>query len=126
MAFRTENHDDLQLFRNRLWFLMSKSGYDAAKKLAAALIKRGLVSVRHADYTPGDAWDPLQEQKDIEATRKKVERHLNADTADALQGEFARAYFQLFGCSADFLFGFWYPLQKSKSFSLVLPPPSSG
>ena len=106
MAFRTENHDDLQLFRNRLWFLMSKSGYDAAKKLAAALIKRGLVSVRHADYTPGDAWDPLQEQKDIEATRKKVERHLNADTADALQGEFARAYCQLFGCSADLLFGF--------------------
>ena len=106
MAFRTENHDDMKLFKNRLWFLMSGTGYDTAGKLAAALIGRGLVSVRHADYTPGDAWDPLQEKKDIEATRKKVERHLNADTADALQGEFVRAYCQLFNCSADFLFGF--------------------
>lgn len=106
MAFKSENHDDMKLFKNRLWILMTESGYDTAGKLAAALIERGLVSVRHADYMPGVALDPLQSKKDIEATRKKVERHLNADTADALQGEFARAYCQLFGCSADFLFGF--------------------
>ena len=37
MAIRTENHDDLSLFKNRLWKLMEDRGYGAPRELAEAL-----------------------------------------------------------------------------------------
>lgn len=106
MAFKSDNHDDLSLFRNRLWKLMSDKGINTAKALAIQLLENNLVEteIRYKK-------DKVLSEKDIQGrkidtTKKKIEKHLNSDSALDLQGEFAIAYCTFFKCSADYLFGF--------------------
>lgn len=47
----------------------------------------------------------LNKANAIGSVEKKIQVHLNADKADRLQGEFVVAYYEFFGCSADYLFG---------------------
>ena len=51
MAFKSENHEDMSLFKNRLWKLMENSGVFTAKGLAKKLYKEKLVIVKHRDTT---------------------------------------------------------------------------
>lgn len=103
MAIRTENHDDLSQFRNRLWALMSRKGYDTPQKLARALLDAGLVSVNSKpnEYTT----DEEIRKNAIGSVEKKITKHLQSSTMTKIQGEYIVAYCKHFGCSADYLFG---------------------
>lgn len=102
MAYRTEDHSDLSLFKNRLWKLMEAHGIYTAKELAKELYHNGLVSVKQK---PNYESIEKNEGNAIGAVEKKIQVHLKSDTTDKLQGEYVSAYCRLFSCSADFLFG---------------------
>ena len=104
MAIRTENHDDLTQFGNRLWTLMSKEGYDTPRKLAIALFDANLVSVNSKpnDYTT----DEEIRKNAIGSVEKKITKHLHSSAMTNVQGEYIVAYCTHFGCSADYLFGY--------------------
>lgn len=104
MAIRTENHDNLTQFGNRLWALMNKKGYDTPRKLAIALFDDGLVSVnsRSNDFTT----DEEIRKNAIGSVEKKIMKHLHASTMTNVQGEYIVAYCEHFHCSADYLFGY--------------------
>lgn len=104
MAIRTENHDDLTQFGNRLWALMSKNGYDTPRKLAIALFDAGLVTVNSKanDYTT----DEVIRKNAIGSVEKKIAKHLHASAMTNVQGEYIVAYSSHFNCSADYLFGY--------------------
>lgn len=103
MAHRTDNHSDLTLFKNRLWKLMEKKDIYTTKKLAKMLYDQKLVTVKqkYSYDEPSKIYGNA-----IGAIDKKIQKHLNADTAKELQGEFVIAYCTFFGCSSDYLFGF--------------------
>ena len=104
MAIRTENHDDLTQFGNRLWALMSKKDYDTPRKLAIALFDAGLVTV---NSKPNDYTTEEDIRKNaIGSVEKKIAKHLHASTMTTVQGEYIVAYCTHFGCSADYLFGY--------------------
>ena len=46
-----------------------------------------------------------KERYEIKAIEKKIQRHLNSDSCEHLQGEFVIAYCKFFRCSTDYLFG---------------------
>lgn len=46
-----------------------------------------------------------EKSKAIDGIRKKIDAHLESDSTDKLQGEYALAYCKYFGCSADYLYG---------------------
>lgn len=104
MAIRTENHDDMTQFGNRLWTLMSKKGYDTPRKLAIALFDANLVSVNSKlnDYTT----DEEIRKNAIGSIEKKITKHLRASAMTNVQGEYIVAYCTHFSCSADYLFGY--------------------
>ena len=103
MAHRTDNHSDLTLFKNRLWKLMDEKHIYTTKELAKMLYNQKLVTVRQKNSYD----DPSKIYGNaIGAIDKKIQKHLNADTAKELQGEFVIAYCTFFGCSSDYLFGF--------------------
>ena len=106
MAFRTEKHDDLSLFKNRLLDLMLKNGYLSARQLAKALYLKDLVNVNSKQSDDAFYNDDDIEKNAIGSIQKKIERHLHADTMEKIQGEYIAAYCRLFNCSADYLFGF--------------------
>ena len=104
MAFKSENHEDMSLFKNRLWKLMENSGVFTAKGLAKKLYKEKLVIVKHRDTTEY----PYKRSKAdaaIGSIEKKIQTHLNSDDTSKLQGEYAKAYSTFFHCSTDYLFG---------------------
>lgn len=103
MAYRTEDHSDLILFKNRLWKLMVEKDIDTPKELAKELYDKKLVTVRQKKSydEPSKIYGNA-----IGAIEKKIQKHLKADTAQELQGEFSIAYCAFFGCSSDYLFGF--------------------
>lgn len=103
MAHRTDDHSDLTLFKNRLWKLMEEKDIDTTKKLAKMLYDQKLVTVKqkYSYDEPSKIYGNA-----IGAIDKKIQKHLNADTAKELQGEFVIAYCTFFGCSSDYLFGF--------------------
>lgn len=104
MAIRTENHDDLEQFGNRLWALMIKAGYDTPRKLAIALFDAGLVSV---NSKPNDYATNEEIRKNaIGSVEKKIMKHLRASSMTNVQGEYIAAYSTHFHCSADYLFGY--------------------
>lgn len=105
MGFKTESHDDMSLFRNRLWKLMDKKGIDSAPKLAAALHEKCLIKVNSREKEDEKRSDTEKKQLEIKAIEKKIQRHLNSDSCERLQGEFVMAYCKFFSCSADYLFG---------------------
>ena len=102
MAHKTDNHSDLTLFKNRLWKLMEDKNIYTTKELAKGLYDQKLVTVKQRDsYSePSKIYGNA-----IGAIDKKIQKHLNADTAKELQGEFVMAYCTFFGCSSDYLFG---------------------
>lgn len=104
MAIRTENHDDLTQFGNRLWALMSKKGYDTPRKLAIALFDADLVAVNSKphDYTTGEEI----RKNAIGSVEKKIAKHLRYSEMTNVQGEYIVAYCSHFNCSADYLFGY--------------------
>ena len=102
MAYRTEDHTDLSLFKNRLWKLMENRNIFTAKDLAKKLYENGYVKVKQRQ-----SYADVSEMQNsaIAATEKKIQNHLKSDTAEKLQGEFLIAYCKLFSCSADYLIG---------------------
>lgn len=104
MGFKTENHEDMTLFKNRLWKLMEKKGIDSAAGLARELSKKNLVKVNFRE-TEEIFTDKDIAQKKIWAIERKVKIHLNSETAECLKGDFVLAYCKFFECSADYLFG---------------------
>ena len=104
MAKRTENHDDLSKFKNRLWHLMEEKKYKAARDLATSLYDEGLAEVN----SKGDLYNSEEEKRKnaIGSIEKKINKHLSSDDTKNVQGEFINAYCRHFGCSADYLFGF--------------------
>ena len=104
MAIRTERHDDLTQFGNRLWALMSLYGYDTPLKLATALLDAKLVSV---NSKPNDFTTPEEIYKNaVGSVVKKIRTHLRSTSMAKVQGEFIVAYCTHFHCSADYLFGY--------------------
>lgn len=103
MAHRTDDHSDLTLFKNRLWKLMDEKHVYTTKELAKKLYNQKLVTVRQKNSydEPNKIYSNA-----VGAIDKKIQKHLNADTAKELQGEFVIAYCTFFGCSSDYLFGF--------------------
>ena len=105
MALKNENHDDLTLFKNRLWKLMEQNGLDTQDALAEQLAISGYVVP--GSRLPKDEYYPEEYifKRKVGAIVKKVQLHLRSDTAECLSGEYAMAYSKLFGCSYDYLYG---------------------
>ena len=102
MEYRNQLHEDMSLFRNRLWKLMEQKKIGTVKQLAKVLYDAGLVKVNQKDnFNSPEA----NLNNAIGSVEKKIQTHLNADTCDRLQGEYVLAYCTIFGCSADYLFG---------------------
>ena len=104
MAKRTENHEDLSKFKNRLWKLMEEKNYKAARDLATLLYDEGLAVVNSKDDLYNS--DDEKRKNAIGSIEKKINKHLSSDDMKNVQGEFINAYCKHFGCSADYLFGF--------------------
>jgi hypothetical protein len=103
MAFRTLDHSDMTLFKNRLWNLMERRGIFTPKELAKELLAKEYVTVKQKESFD----DALTiNNRAIGAVEKKIQNHLNSDDTRSLQGEFVTAYCNFFGCSADYLFGY--------------------
>ncbi len=103
MAFRTLDHSDMTLFKNRLWNLMEQRGIFTPKELAKELLAKEYVTVKQKESFD----DALTiNNRAIEAVEKKIQNHLNSDDTRSLKGEFVNAYCIFFGCSADYLFGY--------------------
>lgn len=105
MALKNENHDDLKLFRNRIWKLMEKEKLDTQEALAEQLALSGYVAP--GSRLPKDEYYSEEDifKRKVGAITKHVQKHLNSDTAECLSGEYAMAYSKLFGCSYDYLYG---------------------
>lgn len=102
MAHRKLEHDDMALFRNRLWKLMERKSINTAKELATTLFEAGLVTVKQKpNFNPPE----INKANAIGSVEKKIQAHLNAENPDRLQGEYVMAYCEFFRCSADYLFG---------------------
>jgi hypothetical protein len=99
---RKQEHNDMSLFKNRLWSLMGEE-YGSPKQLAKCLYDAGLVEVKQRENFNDERIDKNNAYGSIE---KKIRKHCNLDTAREVQGEFILAYSQFFGCSADYLLGF--------------------
>lgn len=103
MAIRTEDHSDLKKFGNRLWYVMTGKGYTTPRALATSLYDQQLVSVKSK---PGKYTRKEDIRKNaISSVEKKIVRHLHADAADDVQGEFLLAYCRHLDCSSDYLLG---------------------
>lgn len=96
MAFKSINHDDENIFYNRLWKLMERNKLSTARELAQALFMKGIVPV-----------DSVSKDKEtiVESMTRRIQEHLNLEDTDKLQGRYVKAYCNYFGCSADYLFG---------------------
>ena len=103
MAHRNLKHDDLSLFKNRLWKLMESRDINTAKRLAKALYDGRYVVIKQKESfdDPSTVYN-----RAIDGVEKKIQKHLNSDNTDKLQGEYIKAYCDFFGCSADYLFGY--------------------
>lgn len=96
MAFKSMNHDDENIFYNRLWKLMEEQKLSTAKELARALFAEKIVPV---DSTSKD------DESIIGSMTRRIQEHLNLEDTNKLQGRYVKAYCDFFGCSADYLFG---------------------
>ena len=105
MGFKTDNHDNMSLFKNRLWKLMDKKGIDSAPGLAAALHDKCLIKVNSREKRRRKTFRHWKKTAWNKSHWKEIQRHLNSDSCERLQGEFVIAYCKFFGCSADYLFG---------------------
>lgn len=103
MALRTESHDDLTKFGNRLWKLMDHKGYRAPKQLATALYDEGLIHINQRGTYDDENY---KRQNAIGSIEKKIVDHIHSDDIQKLQGDYIFAYCKHFHCSADYLFGF--------------------
>lgn len=102
MAFRNDDHRDEKLFKNRLWKLMQEKNIDTAHKLATELHHNKFIKIKHRKEWDFNGIDDAA----IGSIVRIIQNHLNSDTPAKLQTEYAMAYCQYFGCSADYLYGF--------------------
>jgi hypothetical protein len=110
MAHRTEDHSDMRLFKNRLWYLMEKKKFETAKDLATALCDNNLINVSRKKETEhtGTYSDEEIRKLNISAIERKVKSHMNLEDiaiSKDLTPDYIFAYCKLFHCSSDFLFG---------------------
>lgn len=107
MAFKTDKHDDMRKFSDRLMSEMRKSGFDTAPTLAAVLFEKGLVKVKQDDkrYQYDDERGTERRKNAIGSITHKINEHLKADDPSKVQGEMLCAYCDFFGCSSDYLLG---------------------
>lgn len=106
MAYRTqllEKELDFSKFGERLWGLMFEKGIDTPGKLASALLKQNLVEVRQGHYLSDE--ENEKRKHAVDSVTKKITKHIHADNANKVQGEFILAYCKFFECSADYLLG---------------------
>lgn len=109
MAIKNELQDDgdLRLFKNRLWNLMKKKdkNLDGPRKLATLLYDEGYVLSKKREKDSFN--EPSRDKSNaVGSMEKKIRVHLNSDSADCLDGEYVTVYCNIFGCSADYLFGY--------------------
>ena len=79
MAFKTDKHDDMRKFSDRLMSEMRKSGFDTAPTLAAVLFEKGLVKVKQDDkrYQYDDERGTEWRKNAIGSITHKINEHLN-------------------------------------------------
>ncbi len=104
MSLRPEPNGDTSKFKVRLSKLMVAKGYKNSNDLARALYEQNLVSVK-SKITDVTLEDEIKKNA-IGSIVKKVRKHMVADSASEIQGEFIVAYCALFECSADYLLGY--------------------
>ena len=104
MAKRTEEHKDLTLFKNRLIALMEEKGeqYNSGRKLALALYEGRYFD--NIDYNTNDG-NNERKRNDIWRIEKQIEKHMNLETCDKVNGKYLIIYSSFFGCSTDYLLG---------------------
>ena len=82
--YKTEDHSDMALFKNRLWKLMSDRGIVSADELARNLCKLNLVSVK----TKLDADECIDDNErlrlSVASVTKKIQDHLKSGDANKL------------------------------------------
>ena len=88
---------DEKVFKNRLRRLMEMNNLATARDLAKALYDNGNITVEVGEFDDGSIA--------INSMARRIQDHLNWDTADKLQGRYVTAYCDYFHCSADYLFG---------------------
>ena len=118
MAKRTENHEDLSKFKNRLWKLMEEKNYKAARDLATLLYDEGLAVVNSKDDLYNS--DDEKRKNAIGSIEKKINKHLSSDDMKNVQGEFINACAGLLFCSKNF----WIAFCNACSVSLAAPFPT--
>lgn len=104
MSLKPESNGDTSKFKTRLGALMINKGYKNSNDLARALYEQSLVSVRSKKTEL--TLDEELKKNAIGSIVKKVRKHMVADSASEIQGEFIVAYCKLFDCSADYLLGY--------------------
>lgn len=93
--------DELSGFGQRIFDLMNAAGYPVVRDFAIKLLEQGLVTVNTRSK------DPVKSREcAIDCVERKIVTHLNSANSNCLQGEFANAYHQFFGCSMDYLYGY--------------------
>ena len=96
MSFKNDNHDDLSLFKNRLWKLMQSKNLETPRELAKELFKN---SPNIIDSKDGDG------NSAVLGITRIIQKHLNLDGTDKLQSRYVLAYCKYFNCSSDYLYG---------------------
>lgn len=104
MAKRTESHEDLSIFCNRLISLMVEKGpqFNSGRKLAIALYDGEFLSDMH--YHKGKGESDLK-QKDLYKITKNINNHMNATDVCKVSVNYLLAYSKFFECSVDYLLG---------------------
>ena len=104
MSLKPDPNGDDTKFKTRLSKLMISKGYKNSNDLARALYEQELVSVK-SKITEETLEEEIKKNA-IGSIVKKVRKHMVADDASLVQGEFIVAYSRLFECSADYLLGY--------------------
>lgn len=102
MAKRTENHEDLSIFCNRLISLMVEKGsqYNSGRKLAIALYDGEFISNMRYHKAESDL-----KQKDLYKITKNINNHMNTTDVCKVSVNYLLAYSKFFDCSVDYLLG---------------------
>lgn len=114
MAIRNVPLNELPPFGRRLMELAIEKECDTPILLAHALYKSCKDLVEPATRRNKKGQIVKDEQHDIDAIRRMVQRHFNAEKAAEVQSNYLLAYSRLFDCSLDYLYG----VSKVKSIDL--------
>lgn len=101
MAHRTDNHSDLEIFRNRIWQLLESRNIKSVRQLASEFYDKKLIVVCSRKTQTADK----RRKSAIDSIEHRINKHLSSDRANTLQAEYAIAYVKFFDCSFDYLYG---------------------